>query len=705
MQQLDNWQSRALTRIFQVWSAVCLVLLVIGNVFAYSTIVVNLTFVSMLLACGISLLLVRRGQRRFAIYFLAAMFYIGLSIAMVFRGGLETPAAMYLVLPVILLGLMGSPRDGIVAFCLSVFIFVTFFVLFRQDIVARPSIDFVPAAWLVGLIGLSSITLALSYFSSRANDHSTKTISHQVAQLRQQRDSLHQQLSTIQQSEQRFRFLLENAGDAIFIYDIDGNIIDASEKACASLGYTYAEVRQMNISRLLTDAELNTVRDQMLIQSSEVSSVIRHDFHRRRSGETFPVESRVSVAKIDGKHVFINMSRDISQRIETERLLNQAQRMQSLGVLAGGVAHDFNNLLVAMLGQSSLALRLTPVESRSRQPIQKTIDAAEKAAALTRQMLAFSGRGHFEMQQLDLNKLVQENYDLLRVSIPQGVNFISKLDDDVPFIVGDTSQVQQVVMNLIINAGEAVDPVAGMIRVNTRRQYITTEDIRYQPFTTTPLEPGEYAVLEVSDNGIGMSEETIEKIFDPFFTTKKTGNGLGLAALLGIIRGHKGGLTVYSELGQGTVFKVVLPATSVGSVSPQTTTANLNTAELKGQGLVLVIDDEELARITAADILTETGYDVVMAEDGRSGLEKLFDYQDEIGLILLDLNLPDMKAGDILNRIRRLSETVPVVLVSGYNYSEAMASLLGRSYVAFLQKPYTALELQSVTKLHIRLPG
>ncbi len=595
---------------------------------------------------------------------------------------------------------MGTPRDGLIAFGLTITILTVFLVLFRLDIVPRPKVDFIPGVWLASLTGLAIIALALSYFSAQANVKSTATITTQLEQLQTQRDSLHRQLTAIQRSEQRFRFLLDNAGDAILLYDIDGNLVDVSEQACSALGYTYAELTQMHMSSIITDIELNQLRDKQLLSSPSQTSM-RHDFHRRRDGTTFPVEARVSVAEIDGKPTFINVSRNISQRIETERLLNQAQRMQSLGVLAGGVAHDFNNLLVAMLGQSSLALRLTPPESRSRQPIQKTIDAAEKAAALTRQMLAFSGRGHFEMQQLDLNALVQENYDLLRVSIPQTVNFVSNLGDDVPLIVGDTSQMQQVVMNLIINAGEAVDPVSGMIRVETKRQYISADDIRYQPFTTTPLESGDYAVLEVSDNGIGMSEDTIEKIFDPFFTTKKTGNGLGLAALLGIIRGHKGGLTVYSELGQGTVFKAAFPAASLGTVTPQKTIEHFNTAELKGRGLVLIIDDEELARVTAGDILTETGYDVIVAEDGQSGLTQLFDYQDEIGLVLLDLNLPDMKGGEVLRRIRRLSETVPVVLVSGYNYSEAMPSLLGRSYVAFLQKPYTALELQSVAKQHI----
>ncbi len=699
MQQIEHWQSRALYRILQSWNIACVVLLVISAVVGYATLLTTSVLLLLIATCTTGLWLLTQGNRSAAVYVVALAFYIGLTALLLVRGGIEIPAAMFVVVPIMLFALMGMPREARFAAITSALIYAIVFGLWLAGYVARPAETFLPGVWFVVLLMFLAIVAALMIYSASAVQKNERTIQLQLKKLAQQRDNLNTQLKTIQKNEQRFRFVLDNAADAVYITNAVGKIIDANEQACKALKYTYAELTRLHARHISADPDISKFLDDL--QVNAVTSVSRRTNHRRKDGEVFPVDSSVAVAEIDGETVFITVSRDISDRIETERMLNQAQRMQSLGVLAGGVAHDFNNLLVAMLGQSSLALRMLPAEANARRPIEKTINAAEKAAALTRQMLAFSGRGHFQMEQLDLNRLVAENDALLRVSLPTGVTLQTTFGSDVPAIVGDASQIQQVIMNLIINAGEAVDPQNGLIRVNTQSQDLSSDDLKYQPFTSAPLKPGKYAVLEVSDNGVGMTSETQQKIFDPFFTTKKTGHGLGLAALLGIIRGHKGGLIVYSELGKGTNFKVVFPAETLAVIANDTTQTPLDTGQLLGTGTVLIIDDDPLSCETATDILSETGYQILSANDGVSGIEQCMQQLDEIGLIMLDLNLPDLKANEVLDKIRRLSETVPVVLVSGYSYVDVLPLMLGRSYIAFLQKPYTTLELQSVVKQYI----
>ncbi len=281
---------------------------------------------------------------------------------------------------------------------------------------------------------------------------------------------------------------------------------------------------------------------------------------RRKDGAFRDILTRAGVTPGPaGEPLLRGVCLDITERKRTEEALRRAVKDESLSVLAGGVAHDFNNLLVAMLGHSSLALAKLPPESPARTSVQKAVQATERAADLTRQMLAYSGKGHFEIRLLDLNRLIGENLHLFTAGLPKSVRIVPLLAPELPKVTADLGQIQQVVMNLMLNAAEAIGEKGGEVTIRTGVLTLSEDDGHYSRLTGVPLQPGAYAVVEVEDDGRGMDALTLPRIFDPFFTTKFTGRGLGLAAVLGIVRGHRGGIAVSSEPGRGTTFKLVFP--------------------------------------------------------------------------------------------------------------------------------------------------
>jgi signal transduction histidine kinase/ActR/RegA family two-component response regulator len=382
----------------------------------------------------------------------------------------------------------------------------------------------------------------------------------------------------------------------------------------------------------------------------------------------------------------------IAERRRIEQDLRQTQKLESIGVLAGGVAHDFNNLLVGILGNASLAMDVLPPDSPASPLLQDVVLAGHRAADLTRQLLAYSGKGHFNVKPLDLSDLVREISSLILPSIPKMARLRLDLRRDLPAIEGDSSQLQQLVMNLVINGAEAIPPnQAGLVRVTTYTSEVA-EPLRAIPPTEIP--PGSYAVIEVTDNGAGMDAATLSRIFDPFFTTKFTGRGLGLAAALGIVRGHKGGIQVESAPGLGSTFRVYLPAKQ-GRAAPK---SEMRAEELSGHGLVLVIDDEETVRGAARSCLERYGYSVIVAEDGKAGVERFRDRASDIALVILDMNMPVMSGEEALGELQKVRPDARIVLSSGYTQAEATRHFAGRGLAGFLQKPYTAAELAHEVK-------
>jgi signal transduction histidine kinase/CheY-like chemotaxis protein len=377
---------------------------------------------------------------------------------------------------------------------------------------------------------------------------------------------------------------------------------------------------------------------------------------------------------------------DITERERTKKAMEHAQKLESLGVLAGGVAHDFNNLLVAMLGHTSLAMMRLPANNPVYDHIAQAVKAAERAADLTQQMLAYSGRGHFRMQPMDLNTLLDENLHLFTSAISKNITLHKQLADGLPRVDADLGQMQQVVMNLILNGADAIGQHQGTVKITTMLYELESGDKEFAQLNYT-LKPGHYIRLDVQDNGCGMDEQTLLRIFDPFFTTKQTGRGLGLAAVQGIVRGHKGGLHVTSKVGEGTTFSLMLPV-SKSVVDEFVKLPPLQDVEIPADCLVLVIDDEAPVRNIVTDILEMDGIRTMVAPNGEMGIDLYEKYQDDIDLVLLDLSMPGLNGHETFIRLQHINPRVNVILSSGYDESDAMVQFVGHGLSGFIQKPY-----------------
>lgn len=380
------------------------------------------------------------------------------------------------------------------------------------------------------------------------------------------------------------------------------------------------------------------------------------------------------------------------QRAQMERKLLETQKLESLGVLAGGVAHDFNNLLTGILGNAGLMRLELPEHSPVQEMLADIEHSALRAADLCKQMLAYAGKGRFVVQRLDLSALVEDTARLLQLSVSKKAVLSFDLTADLPRIQADATQLRQIVMNLVINASEAIGEQSGRIVVTTG---LMTADRAYltETYLSPDLPEGDYVFLEVSDNGMGMSAATRARIFDPFFTTKFTGRGLGLAAVLGIVRGHRGALKVYTEPGRGTSFKLLLPC--VDGPAENADAAAGRQPRWTGEGTILVVDDEETVRTVASRMLKAHGYQVVLAADGREALARFRERAGEFRLVLLDLTMPHMNGEETFREMRHLQPDARVLLMSGFNEQEAVNRFTGKGLAGFLQKPFTPESLLS----------
>ena len=381
------------------------------------------------------------------------------------------------------------------------------------------------------------------------------------------------------------------------------------------------------------------------------------------------------------------------ERRNLEEQLRHAQKLESLGLLAGGVAHDFNNLLTGILGNASLVLEVVQTDPEVKGMLNDIIRASERAADLTRQLLAYAGKGKFVIEAVDASALVRDISELLRSSVPRTVELSLELQSDLPSIEGDGSQIQQLVMNLILNAVEATGERPGIVRVTTGVRPVEAGD-RVAHFRPDPPTAGTYVAIDVTDDGCGMTELIKAQIFDPFFTTKFTGRGLGLAAALGIVRGHKGAIGVESKEGSGSTFTVLLPAISAPTAgrTPDQSDTERPSAPADA-GAILVIDDEDVVRRAARATLEHFGYTVFEASDGRDGADLFDRLHDRISLVLLDLTMPHMDGHEVSRHIRRMRPDMKIVVTSGFDEAEAMRQFSESAGLDFIQKPYTATAL------------
>lgn len=503
----------------------------------------------------------------------------------------------------------------------------------------------------------------------------------------------------LRNSELRFRSVWDNSADGMRLTDQDGTIVAVNKAFCKLSGMSATELVGQPLS-ITYECDPETV---MSVYRARFSTRTIPQLLERtvafRNGLTLDVEFANSFIDLEGQPpLCLGIFRDISarkhheeQRLMIERKLLDGQKLESLGILAGGIAHDFNNLLTGILGNAGLCLMQTSEIS----PIRPYLDNVEKicmqAADLCKQMLAYSGRGHFVIQKVNLNSLVEEMTQLLRISIAKKVTLKFDLSEKLPVVEADAAQIRQVLMNLIINASEAIGDKNGVITIRTG---VMKADRAYlsETYLSPDLPECDYVYLEVADSGCGMSAATKAKIFDPFFTTKFTGRGLGLAAVLGIVRGHKGVLKVYSELGSGTTFKMLLPCLDVDAPESQSSAAPIT--QWRGSGTILVVDDEESVRAISARMLELFGFTVLLAADGREGVEIYRQNQEKIEAVILDMTMPHLNGEEVFREIRRIRNDARVMLVSGYNEQDATDRFAGKGLDGFLQKPFKPDELR-----------
>jgi len=500
------------------------------------------------------------------------------------------------------------------------------------------------------------------------------------------------------QAVERMTLLTEavmQSKESIMILDTGGVIETANAAAAVAhgrsmnhlIGTTAAELRGGQIGDALFQ-QINSCIQQGNTWEGEVNI--------SRNGGEYILARRVSpVMGGDGcvTHQIV-VDRDITEEKQHAMQLEHTQRLESLGILAGGIAHDFNNILTAIMGNAAMAERGLSDASPTRILLERIGDGSRRASDLCRQMLAYSGKGHFEVRSVDLTMLVDEMTRLMEVSISKNVVIKYHLSENLPAVEADVAQMQQVILNLITNANEAIGDKSGVISFSTGVMHADAAYLN-SSVTGAPLDEGRYVYLEVSDTGCGMDTATVTKIFDPFFTTKFTGRGLGMSAVLGIVRGHHGALRVYSEQDKGTTFKMLLPVLDRRSDS---VVENIDSEEEMHAvtGTVLVVDDEDTIREVAAMMLEDMGFEVMTAENGLDALAVYQQYAEQIVIVLLDLTMPKMDGKACFRELRRLNPNVKVILSSGYSEEDTTTRFVGKGLAGFLQKPYSPQLLQQV---------
>jgi PAS domain S-box-containing protein len=491
------------------------------------------------------------------------------------------------------------------------------------------------------------------------------------------------------ESLQMMRFCVDHAGDSVFWVNCEGRILYVNDAACAGLGYSREELLSMSISEIDPDYQ-PVVWGQHCENLRRRGNIILETRHRAKDGRVFPIEVNANYVHF-GIHEFnfaftrdiTERKRAIEERLKLEQQLLHAQKLESLGVLAGGIAHDFNNILTSIIGNADLALMRINPESPAIDNLHSIEKASARAADLARQMLAYSGKGKFIIGNHDINDLLEEMLHILQVSISKKAVLRLNLTRPLPPVEADATQIRQVIMNLVINASEAIGDKSGVIAISTGCMDCDSSYLK-DVWLDENINDGLYVFIEIADTGCGMSKETLAKLFDPFFTTKFTGRGLGMAAVLGIVRGHKGAVKVYSEPGKGSSFKILLPASGKPA---EIFNHDTRDDHWKGSGTVLLVDDEETVRGIGAEMLKELGFNVVTANDGREAIGA-YKTREDISFVILDLTMPHMDGEQCFRELRTLNPDVKVILSSGFSELEVTQKFVGKGLAGFIQKPY-----------------
>ena len=482
-------------------------------------------------------------------------------------------------------------------------------------------------------------------------------------------------------TNRRYRLLIDGVKDyALFTVDRAGRVISWNSGAEHLFCYTAAEIVGQDAACLFIPEDVcGGAIKQSLHEADRVGWMETEGWRVRKDGTRFYATGVLAALGEGPSREYGGLIRDVTQLREWDEALRQAAKLESIGILAGGIAHDFNNLLAAITLSLDCAKADMPPDHPAYPMLEVAGQSSERAAELTTQLLAYAGKGKFVITRFDLSALILAMLPLIGASVPKTVQLQTLLAAKLPWIEGDASQIRQIVMNLIINGAESIGEAGGTVRISTG---VTGEG--------EPGTPGTEVFMEVKDSGSGMSEETQARIFDPFFTTKFTGRGLGLAAVGGILRGHKGRMDVQSIPGEGSTFTVFFPSVPAGIVkvveAPPLPVA-------RGTGTVLFVDDEPSLRALAKLVLENSGYSVLLAENGREAVDVFRQNASRITVVLMDMTMPVMGGKEAFHLIREIRPEVPMIVLTGYS-EQSMREELGADVIAgFIQKPYSTAKL------------
>ncbi len=507
-------------------------------------------------------------------------------------------------------------------------------------------------------------------------------------------------LEALRNRERTLRDSQRLAGMGSWTFNLTTWTRTLSEEMITLLGIDDRSLTDEDFEALLYEGDGQYFRDMVTqaIQRGDREMDCEHRI-RKPDGNIVWVHSRLRIEyDEDGKPLnLFGVIQDITWRrkleddkLKLERRILHAQKLESLGILAGGIAHDFNNILMGILGNADLALKDIPPSSPAYEKIRSVIENSNVASELSNQMLAYSGRGSFKVEPIDLSQTVRGMENLLKTSVSKNVTLKTALSEEDTGMKGDMTQLRQIVMNLVLNASESYGQNSGTITVTTGRVRCDEECVSVtQPSAWQRLDkpppPGDYVFLEVRDKGCGMDEKTLERIFEPFFSTKFSGRGLGLAAVMGIVRSHSGLVNIHSSPGKGCTFRVLFPA---DGMVPAGTEEPEDQALPEGEGTILLVDDEPSVRNVVTSMLEKAGFMVLSAESGQEALEIYRSYPQKISCVLLDLTMPRMSGTRCLEELRKVNPKVKVIISSGFTREDVVSRFTDEEFTGFIQKPY-----------------
>ena len=697
---IEQRQARLLLTLLHVFAVLALAILLVNFFYERGAVTRRLFSLGAIAVYLLSIYLLKRKRQALSANVFLFGWWCILTSGSASTGGLFTIGLSSYLSMIFTAGLL---RGEWAALRMTVINVATSFLLYylsMQGVLApiNLSVEVYAPAWAI--LFANGLGICLTFFTARQLGDAHEKLDGLNLMLRQQNKAL-------SRSEARHRAMIEQSPLSTLIFTADGQPVFANtaarklwpfpESIVATLFSRYNIFSDpiMEAAGLRELVETGFRTEPVLLPPIRYDiATIYPDLFSEQHGE-FWLQSRIyplrnELGAIDEVIVMVD---DVTQKIAAEQAEWNAQKLEGIGLLAGGIAHDFNNLLTAIMAQASLAQYSLPSEANEQRALGKIVSATEQAAQLTGQLLAYAGGSQFEHEIINLNDLVEKNLHLFRVAIPHHVTLKSFLAPNLATVDVDPGQFQQVIMNLLINGAEAIQDEQGTVSITTEMVMLAEKEERHFPLTGRTLAAGPYVCLRIEDNGAGMNDETVARIFEPFYSTKETGRGLGLSAVLGIVRSHLGAFAVKSTPGAGTIFTILLPA-SGQPVAP--VEKPVSDVVIPAGRCILVIDDELSVRETVSDILSYAGATVLLAENGSEGLEQYQRFQANLHLIILDLTMPGMSGEETLHRLRQLDSTIPVIISSGFDNSDLKGRLNQLSNDAFLPKPYKAQELLQI---------